>query len=391
MKKIGIVSSFDVLCGNATYSEVLAEGLRKYAQITKIAISPSLQKKHERHKIRKILDQIDSCDGINLQMELGLYGPTPQKATRLINKIFKRANKLSVTMHRIDPKPDNLLRSTYNIAKRSGIYGPWLALKNIFTHTIKKTTYIQYKKIILNAHRKSGVFIVHTQREKTRILTICPKAKVLVHPIVWPDTLPCNHTINTTEKFTNGLPIIGLFGFLSPYKNFESVVSLASQLGYNIVIGGGTHPSSHNYGMKSTNSTAKNLSNEMLNGTPSISSQFYHFTAPDDATLINLIKNVDIVVIPYFETGQSGSGIASLAVQYGKRVIFSDTALINELAPFLNKKPFIFDVNSAAGLTFAIEDALKHHDPGSIYFKDHTFETNIKNYLLSFASGEKPT
>ena len=390
MKKIGIVSSFDVLCGNATYSEALANALEKHTKVEKIAIPTSLQKKHQRQKIQKILEQVIDCDAINMQMELGLYGPTPKKAQQLIKNIFRHAKQLSVTMHRIDPEPaESLLRAMYNTMKQGGKLGPLRALTEMLPHMVKNTVYKTYKTIILSTHRKGGTFIVHTYREKARVLNICPDAKVMVHPIIWPESMPSDTTINIAEKFTNNRPIIGLFGFLSPYKNFESVIQLANDVNYNVVVGGGTHPHSPKYGLETKKSTAKILSNTMIGNPKESGAQFYHHTAPDNATLIHLIKSVDIVVVPYFETGQSGSGVASLAIQYGKRVIFSDTALIYELTPFLSKKPFVFDVNSPAGLAFAIEDALQYHQANSVYFKDHSFATNIQTYLSSLSSGDE--
>lgn len=101
-------------------------------------------------------------------------------------------------------------------------------------------------------------------------------------------------------------------------------------------------------------------------------------TAPTDEELINLMSAVDIVCVPYAETGQSGSGIASLAIQYGKKVAFSDTHCTAELVNFLNARPVIFDVDSPLGFVCAVQDALNSSQ--IIEFDGYDFDGLLKLY-----------
>ncbi|WP_202969896.1 hypothetical protein, partial [Endozoicomonas atrinae] len=186
--------------------------------------------------------------------------------------------------------------------------------------------------------------------------------------------------------FKNKNKTIGVFGFISQYKNFLQVVKVSIENDYNLIIAGSTHPTSINYGIQNAkNNTAKEISNEILKRKIK---NYYIKTAPDDKHLISLIREVDIVIIPYLETGQSASGIASLAIQYGKRVVFSDTELATELSRFLNKKPVLFDVNSDASLASAIDDTLNTYNEKEIIFNGYNFSSNINSYLSSLEISE---
>lgn len=379
MTKIGIVSSFDVLCGNAKYSEILVKNISKDLECIPIDIPSEIQKYHNKNTINNIIKKINDCDAINIQMEIGLYGPTPKKSLNLICQIIQSTKKPSITMHRVDPQIKNLIRVAYNEYKNNGLVAAGRAALKEY---IKKQLYRIYKKIVDYGVSNDACFIVHTNREKKRIMAINSNAKICVHPILWPDDLPYDNKKDIVEKkITKKNPTIGLFGFISHYKNFIQPTRAILNARYNLVIAGGIHPEAQEYGKKSLHSNIKLLDKELGMRT-SNRRRFYIKIAPDDSTLLSLIQLVDIVLIPYFETGQSGSGIASLAIQYGKRVIFSDTCLTKELEAFLNKATNKFDINSDESLICSIEETIMEEEK-NIYFPNHNFQSNIKTYLYS--------
>ena len=97
---------------------------------------------------------------------------------------------------------------------------------------------------------------MHTQREKRRILEYAPLAEIIVHPIIWPS----DYCITNDEQYrlknvyeylfkNDGQQTIGLFGFMSDYKNFLQVVRVAlNEKKYRILLAGGVHPESSDYG-----------------------------------------------------------------------------------------------------------------------------------------------
>lgn len=352
--KFGVVSSFDVLCGNAAYSEVIAKGLEEKFDVMRIDIPLDLQKNYNSNLVDAIVKQIRECDHVNIQMELGLYGPTPSDACKVLFTLIKASKKFSITMHRVETYSANLIRKLYNESKRGSISG---MLSCLSMHFISNTIFKYYKKIIDAVVKYEGTFIVHTEREAKRIHKINKFSKTYVYPIVWPNEPLVE--VDVRSKFDNHHKVIGLFGFISDYKNYEVVADALLDKPFNIFIAGGVHPQAPFYGRKSTDKTPsyiRIISNRFSD--PAYRGRVVIQTAPTDEELINLMGAVDIVCVPYAETGQSGSGIASLAIQYGKKVAFSDTHCTSELVKFLNVRPVIFDVDSPLGFVCAVQDAL---------------------------------
>lgn len=383
--RLGIVSSFNVLCGNATYSQALLDGLPESIEPVKIEIPIKLQKFHSSTIEKNILKKVAGCDGINVQMELGLYGETPKNAIKFLKKIIKASKRVSLTMHRVEECPLNYLRSMFNHLKR----GHFSAAFMVF---VRKNVHNKYKELVLFAVRNRVTFIVHTYREQERIFDISSKAKILVHPIVWPDDY-CTSNTDLTDSYQylftrNRLPTVGLFGFMSDYKNFLQVVRVAlHEEKYNVLLVGGIHPQSPDYGKHISPSQENGSETERishlfmkLGGSQKLLLNCVH--SPEDQDLVYLIKSVDIVVVPYTEVGQSASGIASLAIQFGKRTLFSDTKTARELFKFLKRKPHMFDTKSDLSLSKTLDRALD--DPkNSIHFQEHDFLSNINTYLSS--------
>lgn len=385
MLKLGVVSSFDIMCGNATYARAIVNGISKFYDVVPIEIPVSLQKKHNSKTIKKVFDKLELLDAANLQLELSLFGPTPKSATVLIKKLISSNKIKSITMHRVEEETPSIIKTLYQSYKTNGFKN---LFNNILMSYVQKNIYKSYKEIITTAYEKNVVFIVHTKREKMRIIRIHSKARVVVHPILWPEDIKTKKNIKLDDRFNNNNKVIGVFGFISHYKNFLQVVRVAKNENYNLVMAGSTHPTNQSYGkLNDKNNAALLVSNELYNGDNRYKS-YYICTAPDDDIFLALIENVDLVVIPYLETGQSGSGIASLAIQYGKKVIFSDTALVAELSCFLNKKPLLFDVNSDASMASAIKDALQFQNEHEIKFEGYSFSTNIKTYINSLSTNE---
>lgn len=352
--KFGVVSSFDVLCGNATYSEAIANGLEHDYKVYKIDVPIDLQKNYEAELVSELCVKIRECERVNIQMELGLFGPTPEKAFKVLKKVMGACNSFSITMHRVETRPSNVIRQAYSCLKTGSVKSLFAVLGMYF---VQKAVYKYYSAIINEAVRRGGSFIVHTVREERKIKKINARASVRVFPIVWPEE--SIEAVNLMAKFEHDYPIIGLFGFISEYKNYEVVADGLINESFNVFIAGGTHPQAPFYGKKSTDempSYIRKISNRF--SVLSFRDRVLIEAAPTDEQLIQYMKSVDVVCVPYAETGQSGSGIASLAIQYGKRVIFSDTHCTSELVRFLNKRPVIFDVDSPLGLCCAVKDVL---------------------------------
>jgi glycosyltransferase involved in cell wall biosynthesis len=376
MKKIGVVSSFDVLCGNATYSNEIINGLNNLGSVdaVKIDVPMALQKNYEMVLVNEIVSQVKKCDGINIQMEMGLYGSNPNDAYRVLKKIITNAKSVSLTMHRIDVVGLGFYRALFNMVKKGSIR----KILNLLLGTLVSHRLAKFYRNVINLN-KNGSFIVHTQREKKRILRINPNANVRVSPILWPEENP--KKLNLKKYYANDYPVLGLFGFISEYKNFEIAFEALKNEKVNILVAGGGHPGSPAYGKRSelkSPSYIRKISDLMMD----LPGRCWFVTAPSDDELKQYMASVDVVCLPYIETGQSGSGVASLAINCNNKLIFSDNHCTTELQAFLNKKPVTFDADAPAGLLSALNMVLSDKD-SRLFFKDHNFADMMKMYLTA--------
>jgi glycosyltransferase involved in cell wall biosynthesis len=384
--KLGLVSSFNHLCGNATFSEELAKGFSRSYEVRKIDVPINLQENYDRAIENSICMQISECDAVNIQVELGLYGPTPEKAQKVIKRFMSASKNLSITMHRVDTNKKNFFRSLYKEFKLNGVK---FLLKSLVEYWKQTKLANVYRNVVLAAQKKNASIICHTHREYYRIKKIAPNVEVFIHPILWKNR---NNLSELSLDLYFDKPTyntIGLFGFISEYKNYDLVADAVKNEKINVLIAGGCHPMSPQYGKSSRNF----ISNKDLSGLsylrkistlfmkPSFKGRVFSITAPSDDLLIQLIKSVDIVCVPYLETGQSGSGIASMAIQYGKKVIFSDNKCTSELIKFLNESPILFDADSPLSLIGALKQVAKKDL--KINFSEYTFETQEKVYFKS--------
>lgn len=374
--KYGVVSSFDVLCGNATYSEAIATGLEARFEVFRIEIPISFQSAYDEMMLSHLVKQVEKCDIVNIQMELSLYGPTPFIAAKVLKKLIDASSHVIITFHRVEIKPTNWVRQLYHLVK---LNKKKELFKTLLKYQVDKVLAQTYRSIVDQTVKKNGLMIVHTEREYKKLKGINQAANVEIHPIIWPDQKVNSLTLDPYYKHKHR--VLGLFGFITPYKNYDLVIEALRDQNINLLIAGGTHPQSLDYGKAYLNATRSyfgRLSEKLsLND---YRGRIHVVCSPDDQGLIDLIHSVDIVCIPYSDTGQSASGIYSMAVQYGKQIIVSDISAHREFNEYLNEKPYMFDSESTIGFLSALNEAIRQ--PKKIQFAKFSFETLINLYAL---------
>lgn len=86
MKKMAFISSYDESCGNASFTEVLMNSIRKLGYEVDclkldLALTMSMENdirvKADKH-IQEICSKLKDYDFVNIQFEAGLYGTLPQ-------------------------------------------------------------------------------------------------------------------------------------------------------------------------------------------------------------------------------------------------------------------------------------------------------------------------
>ena len=112
-QKVGIVSTFDRLCGIASYAKVLIGQISDFCDVEVLRLDPDLLQDTspsgtaagDAH-IRDIIHRFQNFDVINVHVEHGLYGTKRAAIFQRLQWIFEAAPALCLTIHWLVPKPD---------------------------------------------------------------------------------------------------------------------------------------------------------------------------------------------------------------------------------------------------------------------------------------------
>lgn len=399
---IGIISSFDILCGNATYAEQLAQGLENLGhKVIRIAVPETIQKEKDNKAIDEIIRQAKQCTIINLQMEIGLYGSNPSASSKNLKKILNSISvPTTVTVHRIEKKPQSYLRMIKSRVSKMSFMSSVTSVSKLF---IKQSyLYLSYRRIFNQLHKEQFTIISHTNRDK-KFLKKYYNLDSFCHPIFWPKSLV---TETSTERDHSGIEV-GIFGFISPHKNFKLVVEAFSYLlrfklipdDSRLVIYGGHHPEAPGYGgdfdpfllhkkkivrFDITRLGATETINYLIQKNQLRNVDWV--VGASDNEMATAISQVDICVIPYLETGQSGSGITSQSIQFAKKFVMSDTKMARQHQELCNKRIILFDTSSAVSLASAILRALETDETPR--FKDEFSYERLLNIMLAKSNND---
>ena len=373
MKKYGIISNFDDLCGNAAYSSSLEKILSNNFEVQRLDVSNITKiysSKNVQSLINKIIKESKDCDYVNVQLEVGLYGNNFLSGFRNIHKIIKKINPklgLSITFHRVFNKP----RGNENIFLKLLLSLKLISLlKFIRQEAQSRALNRKYLTLVKTAIKKGAKIIVHTKRDLNYLnITLGDIENIEYHPIIFSNEVS-NSKVTDIRKYSAtmanidpGKPTVGVFGFISEYKNIEIVINACKQSKSNLIIFGQSHPNTRydnpfltkkgNYmgkldkiisGDTDLNSIFKlpqNILNIIDKNITGLANSFTKFDSKGSIRFLSGLKDneffaamkmVDLIVVPYWETGQSGSGIVSLAIQAKTRLILSDTESFSEIA-----------------------------------------------------------
>ncbi|OYV40249.1 MAG: hypothetical protein B7Z80_05115, partial [Rhodospirillales bacterium 20-64-7] len=205
--------------------------------------------------------------------------------------------------------------------------------------------------------------------------------------------------------------LIGTFGFLSPYKGYETALRALTYLpdDYHLLIFGGVHPQgiekhrkldpyiqtlldeSHigqnmldTIGDKGAPMTVSldASSKELLARHPNDMQHRVHFMGVhNDESFMRAMALCESVVLPYLEVGQSSSGPISMALEMGCRVIASRTLAFLQFARYHPNQVEFFDIGNYAELA----DMIRADRPPPYLERvlSYNTETNTALYLAA--------
>lgn len=409
MKKLAIVSSYNDMCGNATYTEALRKGLSQHYEVEVLPLKlnllnkthPHLTKLADRH-IDELAEKLRDFDYVNIQFEMSLYGTEPKQVYRRFKVLAGGAKKLLVTMHRFDPweKKSRLLPSLLRLQIKK-------FLRELLDLIRKNRHPDMYADVITFCKKRDAAILVHTKRERFLIEKMFSYEKVYDHPLSFFTKEDLQRYKSKTDKSSFAKKhrleksdfSIGVFGFISWYKAHHIVVKAMRFLpkNYKLLIFGSQHPASIVYDEEISPYMARLLKIIEANGLePATSNQFasepqlserVNFCGSlNDEEFINALLCCDLVILPYIENNQSGSGIASLVLETGANAIFSQNYAFMELQKYAPGCIKMFSIGNYIELAECIKTYTgKPIEALEKYFDKYNLETNVQMHSKIFA------
>ncbi|HWB51913.1 MAG TPA: hypothetical protein VG651_22590 [Stellaceae bacterium] len=389
-ERLAIVSTRNKLCGIAAYTHALERQLADLFEITVFDLDqyllrskhPRIRKLGDRH-IKEICRDIAAFDAVSIQLEFGTLGCDAADIVRRFRWLSRAARRLSVTFHTlVRPPAFPFMDFAKAMAQRK-----WRAAYGIAaTFSYNNQVSVGTARTLRHHQRCKPVsVIVHNRRDLFDARHLHRFKRVYDHPLSFlsrseADALlahSARRQFAQLDSLALDAKLIGVFGFLSNYKGFETVIRALHHLpeDYHLLIFGGVHPNQIERHAVIHPYVASLLSDahvdatlyDHMHGAPTIglnldierhlhdlfgkhprdlSSRVHFMGALDDSDFLAGMTICDVVVLPYLEVGQSSSGPISQAVELGCRIIASRTHTFLEFARYHPDTVEFFDIGN---------------------------------------------
>lgn len=415
--KVLFVSSYKIRCGIASFTDTLESLLQGEVDYDVFVLdqfvlrnaAPNVNRVGDQ-AIKRLCDEvIPKFDVINLQWEPGLLGLTLKQILRRTKMIFgaciKHKKHLVVTAHTVlvQPVRPSLLSVLYNLRKdRNGLFRYIRA---------GLSSYVRQTNALLRWVDREGklTLVAHTARDRRFFCYVVGLKRVVDHPLSymragWVEQLVKENGIKRQE-FENiagtGKKFVVVYGFLSDYKGVETAINSMRYLpdDYVLLIYGGVHNANFKKfqkvnpyveklmkavegdrevqeriaklgrtGLRPTDGEQKDLFLEALSrlheGSRPLTDRVFFVEAPDDFNLARVVSAADVCVLPHLEVGQSASGVASQAIELGKRTLLSRTRTFSELDEYFANRIEFFEIGNALQLSQGISRLMSKNEVG---------------------------
>lgn len=407
-RRLAVVTTYDDLCGIAGFSRSLVRALEPHFDVEVFDLDQFLLRLTDRLGRQKadlyfksICRQLREFDIVNLQLEFGTLGTLDKDIFRRMTWLCRAAPELSVTFHTV-PRLEAI--DWPHIARLVGRFRFGAALNYYVGVSYQKSVARTYALLRKTARWKQLSLIVHTRRDRRYLEVVQDFKKVFDHPLCFLQADEAEHVLEEAKRtpFSSltvapqGTVAVGVFGFLSPYKGFETAIRAMRYLppNYHLYVFGGVHPNDivpkrvHSYVMKLirevssdftlldrlTRSPSRpdddkfdNLDDESTGAKPTMNLSLgsiaeaeklvqgqmdsllkrVHFVgALTDEQFFVSVASCDVVVLPYHEVMQSSSGPASIAIELGRRTVLSRTRGFMQLGRYFPNRLEYFDIGN---------------------------------------------
>lgn len=364
-KKLAIISSYNESCGNASYTKALQATLAEHFDVTIIPLYTDLLRrgpsKVVSSHLKKITQEVQSFDCVNIQFEAGIFATSHSKAVERFFKIAPACKNLVVTMHRIDYHIKHpLLYPLQSFLNNN------LSFKDVYKKAKRnlgnnRDSHAHYKAIAF-CKKHSIPIVVHTQREASYVKMLFNYDLVFDHPLCFynQDYIHSLSENYSRETFCKDFGLstdkihLGIFGLISSYKGYETAIRALRFLpeNYTLIIFGKQHPLSiepHQV----INQYLEKLIKLIIS--LKLENRVKFLDASEEEDFLKAFLQCDFNLLPYLEVNQGGSGIAALSLETNSRAIFSQNKAFLELQKYAPSSFPTFSIGNYLELADAIQ------------------------------------
>lgn len=390
-KRIAIISNYKEKCGIAQYTDNIIKGYKRHNPDVTVDVLPVNTKivKSQRRKDKKskdlhwkdICEKAKGYDAINIQFENGIYGNNNNEILKNLAAIFNSHSNVTVTMHTVMYNNEGEI-GIINIAKLLAS----LKLKSAI-HCLFKTisgNFLDSFMSLISKYRNIKL-IVHTHREKSQLKYLYNFDKIYVHPLSFTDvkerTEPEKRDLLNKEfQLRESDKVIAIYGFISSYKGHMTAIDALKKLPYDykLLIVGASHPGS----IANFNPIDDYLA-DLLGRIEhlKLSKRVVFAGSVSDEMMMDIMRSVDVSIFPYVEVGQSASGPATMQLELGGRILYSNAHVFTQLDTFAGHTLRRFDIGNFLELASCIERYMKEKKEKDNEFNKHfSLKSNIEFY-----------
>jgi glycosyltransferase involved in cell wall biosynthesis len=391
-QRLAVVSADDELCGIGAYCRALEKQLSAVFEVTVFGLDQTILRDKTRRArkagdklLKEICRNVAAFNAVNLQLEHGTLGRATSDIYRRFGWILAAAPQISVTFH-------TMPLAEFDFAVwRKAVAGlrPAIALKmggDYLRQTVLSAGILG--QLRRSQRRKRVAVIVHSPIEKKRLELLYGIREVYDHPLSF---LSKEESENIREEARREhfpslarLPaqtkLIGVFGFLSRYKGFDTVIRALYHLpeSYHLLVFGGVHPNDIHRdeaihpdlkrllaaahvdatlfeAQRKTGAQSapffslaldSSLRDLLLRHPKDLSERIHFMGALAERDFLAGMAICDAVVMPYLEVGQSSSGPFSQSLELGCRVIASRSRTFLQMARYHKDRIEFFDIGN---------------------------------------------
>jgi len=416
-KRIAIVSSYNEECGAAFYSLRLKmhfEAAGYAVDIKRLPVSllrmnaPTGIRRKGDAEIQRIATEIRDYDAVLLQFEPGLYGSTAKTSLRRVTRLLSAAKNVVLTVHGFD-RQISLASSLNAVGYLARLQGA-----NFVNEVDNLLQYSLVTKFWRHVRQSKHIKVLtFCKADQTFLERLYDLPLVSNYPITYYGREEVDHirsTIDRDQFLTRyGLDpqkkYFAVCGFLSGYKGHMTAMKALEFLpdDWNLAIVGGEHPHGLEAGREIGRYIGQLLAfateEERLDAVPGFPatnrlpfvgssadanrldirnalferSDFKYFLPKSeiskrvsflgqvsDDDMPKFYAALDYAVHPYMRTrsGQSGSGPATLALEFGTRALFTNAPVFREMSHYFPDAMQFFNV----GNFIELADSLQRFD-----------------------------